>query len=137
MTDEHGAPIAYTALAMGTPVLSSDGEQVGLVEHVRADEGTGIFDGIVVDAPDGDRFVDAPEVAAIYERAVVLKVTAEQARALPEPTPAPAVIDVDPDVPVKVDPGGVGGAGPLDRMRHAARRLQWRLTGRYQPKGRD
>ena len=68
---------------------------------------------------------------------MVLKLTAEQARALSEPEPAPAVIAVDPDVPVEVDRDGVAGAGPMDKVRHAARRLQWRLTGRYQPKGRE
>ena len=39
-----------------------------------------IFDGIVIDTPDGRRFVDAPEVARIFERAVVLTITADEAR---------------------------------------------------------
>ena len=43
-----------------------------------------IFDGIVIDTPAGRRFVDAPEVARIYERAVILTITAEEAAALPE-----------------------------------------------------
>ena len=134
---DYGDPIAYAALAQGTPVFTSDGEQIGLSERVLADEGTDIFDGIVIDTPDGDRFVDAPEVAALYERGVVLKLDAEQARSLPEPRPAPAVVDVAPDVPVDMDRDNVGGTGAMHKMRHAARRLQWRLTGRYQPKGRD
>jgi hypothetical protein len=134
---DYGTPIAYAALAQGTPVFASDGEQIGLAERVLADEGADIFDGIVVDTPEGDRFVDAPDVEALYERGVVLKLSAEQARSLPEPEPAPAVVDVAPDVPVDMDRDGVGGTGPLDKVRHAARRLQWRLSGRYQPKGRD
>jgi hypothetical protein len=137
MADDHGAPIAYAALTQGTPVFTRDGEQIGLAERVLADEGTDIFDGIVVDTPAGDRFVDAPQVAALYERGVVLKLSAEEARSLPEPRPAPAVIDVHPDTPVDVDRDGIQGAGRIDKVRHAARRLQWRLTGRYQPKGRD
>jgi hypothetical protein len=134
---DHGAPIAYAALNPGTPVFTSDGEQLGLAERVLADEGADIFEGIVVDTRDGDRFVDAPDVAALYERGVVLKLSADQARSLGEPKPGPAVVDVVPDEPVEMDRDGVGGAGPLDKVRHAARRLQWRLTGRYQPKGRD
>ena len=134
---DHGAPIAYTALVPATPVFSSDGEQIGFAERALADEGADIFDGLVIETPSGERFVDAPQVDAIYERAVVLKLTAEQARALSEPEPAPAVIDVEPDVPVEVDRDGVAGAGPMDKVRRAARRLQWRLTGRYQPKDRE
>jgi hypothetical protein len=131
MPENHGAPIAYTVLAEGTPVFTSDGVQLGLAERVLADEVADVFDGIVVDTPHGDRFVDAPLVDRVYERAVILSITADEARTLPEPEPAPAVIDVDPDVPVEVDPHGVEGASPLDQMRHAAKRLKWRLTGRY------
>ena len=137
MAADHGNPIAYTALAEGTRVYTSDGEQLGLLERVLADEGADIFDGLVVDTAHGERFVDAPDVGELYERGVVLKLSGEQARALKEPTPAPSVIDVAPDVPIDVDRDGVEGAGALDKVRHAARRLQWRVTGRYQPKGRD
>ena len=84
MTD-YGHAIGYNVLARGTPVHSSDGEQVGTVRHVRDNVREHIFDGIVIDTPAGRRFVDAPEVERIFERAVVLTITAEQARALPEP----------------------------------------------------
>ena len=43
-----------------------------------------IFDGIVLRTPEGDRFVDAPEVVRITERRVTLSITAHEARSLPE-----------------------------------------------------
>jgi uncharacterized protein YrrD len=89
-------PISYLALETGTDVRSSDGERVGVVQHVLADEETDIFDGLVVDTqlgPGGLRFVDAPQVAEIREQTVVLSVTAADVEALPEPRPAPAVME--------------------------------------------
>jgi hypothetical protein len=82
--DDYGHAIGYKVLRRGTPVRSSDGVQVGTVRRVQDNAREHIFDGIVIDTPDGRRFVDAPEVARIFERAVVLNIDAEQARQLPE-----------------------------------------------------
>jgi C-terminal processing protease CtpA/Prc len=95
-----GAPISYLTLAPGTPVFSSDGEEVGRVEHVLADPELDVFDGVVIDVrtgPGGLRFADAPRVAQQFERGVVLTLDARQARALPEPSANPAVMEADPD----------------------------------------
>ena len=81
---DDGHAIGYKVLKRGTPVRSSDGVQVGTVRRVQDNAREHIFDGIVIDTPEGTRFVDAPEVARIFERAVVLTITAEQARGLPE-----------------------------------------------------
>ena len=89
MTDDRGAPIAYMVLAEDTPVQGSDGGDVGKVKRVLADVGSDIFDGLILDTPDGDRFVDAPQVGELYERLVVLAITAADAQRLPEPTPSP------------------------------------------------
>jgi hypothetical protein len=35
--DDLGAPISYLALGKGVPVYSSDGEELGKVEHVLAE----------------------------------------------------------------------------------------------------
>jgi hypothetical protein len=93
---DHGEPISYLALKSGAEVISADGERIGVVEHVLGDEETDIFDGIVIDTkagPGGIRFVDAPEVAEIRERAVVLTLSAAEAERLPEPEPNPAVME--------------------------------------------
>ena len=81
---DDGHAIGYKILRRGTPMRSSDGEQVGTVRRVLDNAREHIFDGIVIDTPGGRRFVDAPEVARIYERAVLLTITAAEATALPE-----------------------------------------------------
>ena len=88
--EDYGHAIGYKVLPRGTPVRSSDGVQVGTVRRVQDNVREHIFDGIVIDTPDGRRFVDAPEVARIFERAVVLTITAEEARGLPEQSSAVA-----------------------------------------------
>jgi hypothetical protein len=115
---DHGNPIAYPVLEKGTPVLASDGTEVGRVKRVLADSGTDIFDGITIDTSDGERFVDAPEVDSLYERAVILTLDAAAAAALPEHSPAPAVDQLTADT--------LGG-GP----RNGLRRVWDRMTGRY------
>jgi hypothetical protein len=85
VTDDDGHAIAYHALRRGTIVRASDGLAVGKVRRVSIAVRENIFDGIDVDTDDGLRFVDAPEVHRIYERAVQLTITAEQVAALPRP----------------------------------------------------
>jgi hypothetical protein len=82
---DDGHAISYKVLARGTPVRASDGTEVGTVRRVLDNARENIFDGIVVDTPGGRRFVDAPEVARIAERAVTLTIDATEAAALPEP----------------------------------------------------
>ena len=63
-------------------VYSSDGKELGKVEHVLDVPEDDIFDGFVIDTsvlPGGHRFVDAPEVEEIFERGVVLKIDAAAA----------------------------------------------------------
>lgn len=96
---DHGAPISFLTLPKGVPVYSSDGEELGKVEFVLSAPNIDIFDGIVLDTsvlPGGHRFVDAPEVAEIYERGVVLKIDAAAAQSLPKPGDNPGSIGVDP-----------------------------------------
>ena len=88
--DDDGHAIGYKVLRSGTPVRSADGEVVGTVRRVQDNAREHIFDGIVIDTPQGRRFVDAPEVTRIYERAVVLSITAAEAAALPEQPSATA-----------------------------------------------
>jgi hypothetical protein len=95
-----GNPTSYLVLADGTPVLSSDGREVGKVEHVLADADSDVFDGVIVDmraGPGGHRFADASLVEAIYERGVVLAMTASAADELPEPSDNPATLEASPD----------------------------------------
>jgi hypothetical protein len=83
--DDDGHAISSHALRRGTPVRGSDGIEVGRVRRVQHNERESIFDGIVVETRVGRRFVDAPEVARIAERAVTLTITADEVAALPPP----------------------------------------------------
>ncbi|MGH2874473.1 MAG: PRC-barrel domain-containing protein [Solirubrobacteraceae bacterium] len=95
---ELGMPISYEVLKHGTPVLSSDGEQIGTVVHVLADEGEDVFDGIVIaeHLVSGHRFADADEIESIHERGVVLKLDRDECEQLPRPSANPAVMRDDP-----------------------------------------
>ena len=123
MTDERGAPIAYMVLAEGTRVEGNDGGEVGTVKRVLADEAADIFDGLILETPDGDRFVDAPHVGDLYERLVVLDISARDASRLPEPTASPATVDLTAE-DVAEDSAG-------DKVRDAARRAWDRISGKY------
>jgi hypothetical protein len=86
--EDLGHPVSYLVAKRGIPVFSSDGRKLGRVIRVQAAPEANMFDGIVFDTswgPGGQRFVDAPEVAGIYERGVVLTLDAAAAEALPKP----------------------------------------------------
>ena len=85
MTDDDGHAISYKVLRRGTPVRAADGTEVGKVHRVRDNARENIFDGIEIETPGGRRFVDAPEVARVAERAVTLTISAAEATELPPP----------------------------------------------------
>jgi len=93
---DYGEPASYLTVKEGCDVVSSDGEKVGTVQHVLADEEADVFDGVVIDTqlgPGGLHFVDAPQVKECFERAVVLSVPTDRVSGLPKPTPNPAVME--------------------------------------------
>ena len=95
-----GAPGSYMTLRPGVAVYSSDGQELGQIEHVLAEPDKDIFDGIVIDTsvlPGGNRFADAPEVVEIYARGVILGVDHLAAEQLPEPSENPATMSATPD----------------------------------------
>jgi uncharacterized protein YrrD len=127
--DDLGPPSSYLALKPGPPVYSSDGGEVGKVEHVLADAEDDIFDGIVLDTsvlPGGHRFVDAEQVEEIFENGVKLKIDRAAAEQLPEPEKHAAAMEVGPDEMAK------GGESKLQRRLSRAWDL---LSGKeYPPK---
>ena len=83
MTDDDGHAISYKVLPRGTPVRSADYIKLGTVRRVQDNVRENIFDGIVIDTPKGQRFVDAPEVARITGSRVTLTIDAAEAAQLP------------------------------------------------------
>jgi hypothetical protein len=80
--DDHA--IGYKVLPRGTPVVTSDGVELGRVHRVLDNAREHIFDGIVVRTAQGRRFVDAPEVERITQKRVTLTLDAAEAAQLPE-----------------------------------------------------
>jgi hypothetical protein len=83
---DDGQAVDYTAVGRGTTVYDSNEADAGKIVEVLDNAREHIFDGVVVETPDGTRhFVDAPEVARTAERGVTLTITAEEVRRLPPP----------------------------------------------------
>jgi sporulation protein YlmC with PRC-barrel domain len=82
---DEGLPIAYEVLEKGVPVYSSDGYQVGTVDHVVAAPEVDIFHGLVIQTPSGARFVEADQVVSLHEHGVDLRIGTAEVSALPEP----------------------------------------------------
>jgi len=112
--DDEQFPISYQGVSPGVPVLTRDGKQFGILEHVLEVPDEDVFDGIVVwtgggswldrriqrDLSRGEasaarrlellaaqhlRFVDADHVAAITVGYIRCDLDAAQATALPPP----------------------------------------------------
>jgi hypothetical protein len=99
LMEDLGEPTSYLAVPKGVPVYSSDGESLGRVVRVLSAPNLDMFDGIVFDTtagPGGHRFVDAPEVDALYEGGVVLKIDAAEAAKLAAPGANPGSLAVNP-----------------------------------------
>jgi hypothetical protein len=95
MPDAPDHPIAYSALAPGTPVQTRDGHQFATVQAVLVDEKVSVFDGIVVQTAEGTRFIDADHIGTIYTTYVCTTLSGEQAGNLPLPDRS-SLIDIKP-----------------------------------------
>jgi len=94
-----GVAVSYEGVEKGTPVYSSDEQEIGKVSHVLADEGEDVFDGIVIGENmfgEEHRFADADDIKGIFEHGVVLKLDQAACAELPKPSANPAVMHVDP-----------------------------------------
>lgn len=96
-----GSKVSYLVVKSGIPVFASDGEKLGTVVKSMAAPEADLFDGVVFDTtanrPGGHKFVDAPEVDALYERGVVLNIDAAEAAKLGKPGQNPGSITVSAD----------------------------------------
>ena len=74
--EDDGVAVHYTAVQPGTPVISSDGQEVGTVVKVLDNYREHIFDGLVI---------------RTAERAVTLSITAAEVAELGPPEDGPRV----------------------------------------------
>jgi hypothetical protein len=88
---DEGRAISYLSLAVGTPVMTSDGNEIGKVHHVLQVPELDLFDGISVKTRHGLRFVDRDQIAEITTTVVHCSLSDDDAAALPAPDGAPVV----------------------------------------------
>src|SRR4051794_15017070 len=110
MPEEHGYPIAYTALQPGTAVQTNDGHHFATVRAVLVDEKVSVFDGIVVETAEGTRFVDADQIGSIYTTYVHTTLSAQQAANLPLPDGS-SLVEVKPGRSIGDRLGRIFGRG--------------------------
>lgn len=84
-----GTPISYKAATRGIPVLSSSGTEIGTLQHVQHVEELDIFEGIVIGAQHGIRFVDADHITQITTTHIQTSLSDEAAAQLSPPSGAP------------------------------------------------
>jgi sporulation protein YlmC with PRC-barrel domain len=79
-----GRPIAWSALAKGTPVYASDGTELGRVTEVVADEQKDIFSGVAFRSGllESESFAPADRIDVITEEGVRLTLGAEESALL-------------------------------------------------------
>lgn len=81
--NEEGRPVAYIALARGTPVTSQSGRAFGTLDRVMDDKGE-IFHGIVVMTRQGRKFVPRDSIERMTTTQIRCSLTDEQSRKLPQ-----------------------------------------------------
>ena len=82
-----GQPIAWMALDTGTPIVTSDGTELGRVHEVVADRQKDIFSGLTFrdGVLSGERFVPANAIDTITTDEVRLTVSSAEAEQKIEP----------------------------------------------------
>jgi hypothetical protein len=81
--DEGEHAIGYQVLPPGVPVEASDGTVVGSFDRAIHHAREHMLDGVVIRTRDGRFFVDAPEIARITNRRVILTIDVAAAADLP------------------------------------------------------
>ena len=83
MTDEPRR-IAWPALETGTPIVTADGEEIGLVTSVVADEAKDIFSGIAFKGGllETERFLPADFVDEMTTTAVTVNIKSDAVEGL-------------------------------------------------------
>lgn len=113
---EEEPAISYEAVRPGVPVFTSEGQEIGTLEHVLTVEELDLFDGVVVATGAGLRFVDADQIDVITAAYMRCTLDSTGAAALPPPD-GPPVYRVD----ALADTGG----SMHDRLGRLFRRPHW------------
>ncbi len=76
-----GAPVGFSSIRPGLPVVSKEGEHVGAVHVVVGDDSN--LEALVIQEDEGLRVVDRKKVHAVHENGVVLLLGTKACHRLP------------------------------------------------------
>jgi hypothetical protein len=80
-SDEHA--IGYQVLPRGVPVEAADGTRVGSFHKAIHHQREHMLDGVVIQTDDRRLFVDAPEIARITNKRIILTIDTAAVTQLP------------------------------------------------------
>jgi hypothetical protein len=86
---EDADPVSYQGVPHGVPVLSSSGTEFGTLAKVLDIASEDVFDGIIVKAHHGERFVDRDQIAEITTKYIKCDLDDDAVAALPPPSGNP------------------------------------------------
>ena len=84
--NEDAQPVSYEGVPVGVPLLTQAGEPFGTLVKVLEIPSEDLFDGVIVETHDGQRFVDRDQISQITTEYIKCDLDGAAVAQLPEPS---------------------------------------------------